>query len=371
VSGTGEARRLLVVSARASLIAAVRGAELGVSVAVAGTPEEAVGALEEEPAVAVLLDDALPEADRPRLLGLLRGRDAAVPIVLVGSLGAAGPRLDRIRDLGLHGAWDENEAPARLRELVESARAWRRRERELRGAQELRELVVAKLCHDMRNHLHVIRGYTDILRSGVGETVRDDVTARLERVGGVAVDLVLQYLELARVWWTAADPRDDEVRIDALFDELRTLAMEQVGSRPVIVTVHAPVAGASIQTDERKLRAILLQLLAHAIKFTPAGGVLLTVSLEESATDFLVVDEAPSIVLGDVGAGFASLRNLGGESSGDTPGQGIGLALAQRLTALLGGTLDAIPGEPCGTVFRLRLPVRAVLRGPESRLRYH
>jgi signal transduction histidine kinase len=180
----------------------------------------------------------------------------------------------------------------------------------------------------------------------------------------------MQYLELARLWWNAPDPRQDEVEIDSLLDDLRTAAQQQVGSRPVAVRIFSPVAGATIRTDERKLRAILLQLLAHAIKFTPAGEVWVTVSLEETTTDFLVVDEGPSIDPRERDGGFDPFRQLR-DDLGGAPGQGIGLALAQRLAALIGGSLDAVANRPRGTLLRLSLPLRASVGTPASSIRYH
>lgn len=115
--------------------------------------------------------------------------------------------------------------------------------------------------------------------------------------------------------------------------------------------------------DRVRIGQILSNLLQNAIKFTPRGRVLVEVDYERGA------DGTGELTLQvtDTGIGIAPERqrmvfepfSKGPENEGlDTAGSGLGLAICQRLTSLMGGSIDleSTPGE--GSTFRLRLPLK-------------
>ena len=118
-----------------------------------------------------------------------------------------------------------------------------------------------------------------------------------------------------------------------------------------------------IETDVARLRQILTNLLANALKYTPTGGVRLTASAEPGPAGrlvFMVSDSGPGLpasVLARLGEPFHP-----GPAS---QGTGLGLALVQRLCAHLGGEFSAANSASGGCIITVRLPaVRAVPDAP-------
>jgi PAS domain S-box-containing protein len=114
-------------------------------------------------------------------------------------------------------------------------------------------------------------------------------------------------------------------------------------------TAIAPDAPARVVGDARRLRQILLNLLGHALKYTEAGHI--RVSLMAEAFDAASGRQRLKFAVRDTGSGLAAnaaLHRAGGD---------IGLAISKRLTELMGGTLwtESEPGR--GTTFHFTLSV--------------
>lgn len=291
-------------------------------------------------------------------LQCVRRLDNAAPVILRADGLSAEHSLHLLRALDLHGICDDAETgKGRLLELVESASNGIRRVQNARAAHELRALILAKFCHELRNALHVIRGYSEILQADPGATSVENVVGRLEAASGAALGLAQDYLDLARLDAPGVIVRQEPVDIDALFEDLRALSRRHIGKRPVRFATDIPFPGAFVCTDREKVRAILAQLLTNAIKFTSSGEVRLTVRSDAGRTDFVLSDAGPGISPEALPEVLNPLYQFRNDPAATTPGQGVGLAIALRLSALIGASLAGRSDAHGGAVFTLSLPV--------------
>jgi PAS domain S-box-containing protein len=123
--------------------------------------------------------------------------------------------------------------------------------------------------------------------------------------------------------------------------------------------VVVPPVGFTIEADAGRLQQMLLNLLGNAIKYTPAGGhIEMTATVEGQEAVIRIVDDGIGIPTETLPKIFELFTR--GDPPADVPGQGVGLAVVRELAALHGGSVDArSPGEGKGSVFALRLPLRA------------
>lgn len=315
-----------------------------------------------EPADLLIVNQTIVEMDGGELLRRVRALDGDVPIIMQGGVLDAQQRRSMMRDLDLHGIHNRDGHVDRLLELVESALAGRRRVASARAAQEVRDLMLAKFCHDLRSCLHVIRGYTEMLRDDPAMAPVETILAPLGVASDTALGLAQDYLDLARLDAPGVIVRRELVDVDALLADLRVLGGRQIGDRPLRLTTRVPFAGGYLYTDGEKLRAILAQLLANAVKFCPSGEIRLTVRLQPGRTDFVLADTGPGFNEADVPGAFSPFCQLTAETVASTPGQGVGLAIALRLSALIGASLMVNPGKQSGAMFTVRLPGTISLR---------
>ena len=109
-----------------------------------------------------------------------------------------------------------------------------------------------------------------------------------------------------------------------------------------------------------------MQLLANATKFTLSGEIRLAVRLEPERTHFVVADSGPGIDPGELQGVFRPFRQLRDDTATSLPGQGVGLAIALRLSALVGASLTVNSEQNAGAIFTLSLPVGLSYRNDAS-----
>jgi signal transduction histidine kinase len=286
----------------------------------------------------------------------LRAMSPAVPILIRGAGLGPAQRLALIRELDVNGFHDGGDDSEALLELIETAVATSRCIERLSTEQELRGLALAKLCHNLRSPLHVIQGYAELLQNEGATADFENILDRVAEATDTAVGLVHDYLDLARLEEPGIAVRRERVDVDDLVADLEVLASRHIGKRPLRFTAAVPREGAFVYTDGDKLVRILEQLVANAAQFATTGDIELGVRFGSDYVDFVVSDQGPGIGETDGPFVFNPFHQRREEYLSSAPGQGVGLAIAQRLSALIGGTLQAERGERPGATFLLRLP---------------
>jgi signal transduction histidine kinase len=325
----------------------------------AQTAAEALDVFVRERPFLILIDDSVLDASGADLIRRVRTIEPATAII--AQCGALDHRQRRrlMQQLGLHAVHDKLDAPARILEMLDSAVEATRRVARTGADQTLRGLILAKLCHDLRSYLHVVHGYTELLCTDP-TTAERDILSRLAAASDSARDLVQQYLDLAHLESPGVVVRRELVSIDALLEDLEAQAERQIGNKPLQFTTLVPARGAVVHSDGEKLRAILNQLLTNAITFSAAGPIELAVCLAADHTTFVLTDTGPGMRVAELSDPTVLCSPATEVSRTGTPGQGLALAIALRLSRLLGGTLTADRGNAGGAVFSLSLPAAAL-----------
>ncbi len=306
---------------------------------------------------AVLVDHGVLATGGPGFVRRVRALAPAVPIIVQTGALDAGAATALVADLDVDAIAACHREPARLVETVRTALAIAATFERLLAEQDLRGLILAKLCHALRSPLHVIQGYTDMLRQDPAAAGFDDV---LERVAGAtdsAIGQLQEYLDLARLEAPGLAVRREQVDVDELTGELTRLAERLIGDRPVRFAVSPATPCGFLLSDGAKLRAILTQLLINAVEFSPNGTVRLVVQSRAGRTEFAIADRGPGVDEEDLPILFVPFRQRRRELFASMPGQGLGLAIAKRLSSLIGASLTVRRRKAGhGTVFVLSLP---------------
>lgn len=206
--------------------------------------------------------------------------------------------------------------------------------------------VLADLTHEMRTPLTVIRSAASLLRERpeACEQYLRGIERNCERLQRIVNDILT--LNTAGACACEATPLELRSWLSELLDSVRP----QAQARGISLGFTAPEV--RLSTDAGRLEHILLNLLSNALKFTPDGGCI-SVSLAASGG-------VARITVADNGCGIPrdELKRIfeRGHTGDARRGSGLGLALAARLAAELGGTLNADSDGVCGSAFTLELP---------------
>jgi signal transduction histidine kinase len=235
------------------------------------------------------------------------------------------------------------------------------RTRQLQVALSARNRFYAAMSHELRTPINAIMGYNDLLLAGVYGALSEHQELAVERsqravrhLRSLINDVLdISTIELGRM---ELIPERVDLRqlVESLFVAMRPLAESQ-GS-----TLRLGVGDCAVEvvTDPRCVRQILLNILSHSIRLAGASPVWVQCSADPSGVAIEVTDKGGGISPEDLGEVFDEFAPLAG-SAGAPPalGTGLGLPVARRLAALIGGRLEASTTTGVGNVFRLTLPI--------------
>ncbi|WP_423460200.1 sensor histidine kinase [Ottowia sp. VDI28] len=189
----------------------------------------------------------------------------------------------------------------------------------------------------------------------------------------LSTELGPKILQAAQAVNTLFDSMFDLVKLDAgqfrvvvqpvdlrrLFSDLELQFRPLAAQKGLELRVRPPPAGAALNSDPAILQRILGNLLGNAIRYTRQGGVLLAVRCEPEALRFEVWDTGIGIPPDQQSRIFGEFYKV--QSAGTEEGFGLGLAIVQRLSGLLGHgvSMRSRPGR--GSVFCVRAPFSVAL----------
>ena len=249
-------------------------------------------------------------------------------------------------------------------------------------AEAAQKRFLARMSHELRTPLHAIIGYSELLvtpsdeHGGAGSPALDSAQASIyaERIHGAASglsNLVNSLLDLSRIDAEKLDLEGvDFAPRELLQSALETVELQARAKRVALTCEFDPALPSQLRADSGRLRQIVLNLLSNALKFTPAGAVVLRARMEGTgALTGLVVEVA------DTGIGIstdAQLRIFDVFAQADRSttrkygGTGLGLAISRRLARMMGGDLTVQSMEGIGSTFTARIACEVLNAAPDA-----
>ncbi|MEZ5220338.1 MAG: ATP-binding protein [Ilumatobacteraceae bacterium] len=294
---------------------------------------------------------------RTAILGLLIAAGVALVVALYVSVRVTRPvtaLTTAAGDLaaGRRDTRVDADGPGELRTLAE---AFNGMADHLDREDRLRRNLVADVAHELRTPLAILQGSTEALIDGVDQptpeilgSLNDEVT-RLRRLVG---DLEA----LAAAEAAGLQPCTDRIDLAGVAASAADLLRPLAEDRGTSLTVDNEPAAVIGDTD--RLHQIAVNLIANAIKFTPAAGAITVSTRSNGSTATLeVVDNGPGIPEQDLPHVFE--RFWRGANGDKASGSGIGLAVVAELTAAHHGTVTAGNVQGGGARFTVTLPAAA------------
>lgn len=258
--------------------------------------------------------------------------------------------LDRAFDIPVY-----NTEVQKLRDELDLSRL------RIREAFEAQGRLLSNVSHELKTPIAVIlaEGQTMNLE-GTPAEVRGFVDSTLEEMQRLG-RLVESFLTLARLQDGPGLVRHKRYAVnDLVMDAVEACAMnaEHEGVRLSAEllededTIDAGVAG-----EPDLLRNMIENLIRNALRFTPEGGrVLVRAEVRDDRAVVRVIDEGPGIPEDQIGLIFDRFSQADNQTKG-TNGHGLGLAIAQEIARLHGGTISASNRVQGGCVFSVQIPL--------------
>ena len=244
---------------------------------------------------------------------------------------------------------------------VENIRAYeaqRSAVEELRRLSSLRADFVSMVSHELRAPMASVIGCAQTLNHrwrDLTQEQRESFLGLIESETSRLSDLVGDVLDTSRIEAGTFPYAFAAVDVEELVRE--TAAVVSLGQDEVRVTTRVPSALPPVQADRERLRQLLWNLLANAVKYTVTGDeVEVAAAREDGVVAVSVSDHGPGIPAESHRLIFEKFGRVsqGGLSK---PGAGLGLYIARSIAEAHGGTLDVESAAGAGATFTVRIPL--------------
>jgi signal transduction histidine kinase len=252
------------------------------------------------------------------------------------------------------------EIEKRLQTAAKLERAKRQAER----ANDAKAVFLAKMNHQLRTPLNAIIGYSEILLEDLEESENCADQADLKTINNAGrhlLSLVSDVLYMPKIESDNIEISLRPVDLERCLDEVASTCRNLVSFNGNEFIFEKSNDLGFIETDETRLRQILINLLSNAGKFTKDGTVTLRASRVGSAMGDQIVLAVEDTGIGIPQEAIASLFTDFNQASPGTSksygGTGLGLAVSRELAGLLDGDIQVASEPGRGSIFTVRLAV--------------
>lgn len=230
------------------------------------------------------------------------------------------------------------------------------------AANRTKSEFLTNMSHELRTPLNAILGFSELIRDKAVDASAVEYAVEINRAGRHLLDMINDLLDLSKIEAGRYELSDDVVEVGRLVRSCLAMLKPRAIEGGVQIDNGTAALRVSLRADMRALKQIVLNVLANAMKFTPAGGRV-SISIDRS-------DASLTLVVSDTGIGIdpsGQSRLCQPFSQADASisrkfgGTGLGLAISQKLLALHGATLtlDSTPGG--GTTVRMTFPAERIM----------
>ena len=239
-----------------------------------------------------------------------------------------------------------------------------KRTADLEAANRAKSDFLASMSHELRSPLNAVIGFSEIIQ----RNSQEDKTRNYAKIIGNSsehlLDVINQVLELSRIEAEKETLNIESFDLEAMLESLREMFSLQANKKQLDLRFITKDIPSFVQSDKAKLRQIIINFLANAIKFTESGYVELAVTAAENFEDRCRL----SFAIKDTGCGIAQqefpqiFEAFAQTTSGKKiqEGSGLGMFISHSFVQMLGGNITVSSRVGHGTQFYFDIYVDVV-----------
>ncbi len=221
---------------------------------------------------------------------------------------------------------------------------------------------LAAMSHEIRTPMNGVIGMTDVLAMTPLTDEQREALSTIQASGQALLDVINDVLDFSKIEAGHLDLISEPVDLRRLADDAAAVIAPSATAKSVEVVCRVGAnVPSEVLTDGARLRQVVLNLLANAVKFTPAGTVTLDMCATRkrgtAALEIRVTDTGIGIAPDHLDTLFDSFTQVDASNTRRYGGTGLGLAISKRIVEAMGGniTVQSALGE--GSTFTVALEV--------------
>ena len=235
---------------------------------------------------------------------------------------------------------------------------------------KLKTSFLQNISHEVRTPLNAIMGFLNLIKesNASNECKQDEFIDLTLKSGKQLLNIISDIVELSHIDAGLVKINETQTNLEELFEEVYTNHLHRSENKQIEIKLENNLSGgpAIVYTDQPKLLQILNNLLSNGIKFTRAGSVILSCSVEKDLLIIRVKDTGIGIESNKLEYIFERFKQVDMDLSRSYGGLGIGLTIVKGLTDTMAGTINVKSEFGKGSEFIVKLSYKPAKRIMEN-----
>ncbi|MFD0834358.1 ATP-binding protein [Mariniflexile aquimaris] len=228
------------------------------------------------------------------------------------------------------------------------------------SADLMKSSFLATMSHELRTPMNSIIGFTGILLKEYAGPLNEEQKKQLTMVktsGQHLLGLINDVLDISKIEAGKLKVSLYPFNYLKILEKTLDFLLPQAAKKGLVFKTEISQLHITLNSDERRVEQVLLNLISNAIKFSNKGSITVQVDVVDDMLITQIKDQGIGIAPKDLNKLFMPFIQLDSGLSRSHEGTGLGLAICRNLIEKLGGTIEAKSKVGKGSVFTFKLPL--------------
>lgn len=216
------------------------------------------------------------------------------------------------------------------------------------------------MSHDIRTPMNAIIGFTSLAQTHLDDKeMLDSYLKKISTSSEYLLSLINDVLDMSRIESGKLKIEESNVYLPSILDDIRDIVSSNVQKKQLSLNTDiVDLRDSNVLTDPLKLKQVLLNVVANAIKFTPSGGYVNLSLIQKDGYgnyDFIVEDNGIGISKEFQEHIFEQFSREATSTVSRVQGTGLGLSISKAIVDMMGGSISVESESGKGSKFTISL----------------